>query len=41
MPVFDFKNSPEESRRAECTYEIFYTSEPEASAEHPLSLIHI
>lgn len=39
MPVFDFKNSPEESRRAECTYEIFYTSEPEASAEHPMLVL--
>lgn len=39
MPVFDFKNSPEGSKTPECTYEIFYTSEPEASADHPILVL--
>ena len=39
MPVFDFNNSPEPSREPECTYEIFYSSEPEASPEHPMLVL--
>ena len=40
MPVFDFNNSPEPSREPECTYEIFYSSEPEASPEHPMLVLN-
>ena len=39
MPVFDFKNSPEEQKAPECTYEIFYSSNPEASADHPMLVL--
>ena len=39
MPVFDFNNSPEESQAPECTYEIFYSSNPEASADHPMLVL--
>ena len=36
---FDFNNSPEESQAPECTYEIFYSSNPEASADHPMLVL--
>ena len=39
MPVFDFTSSPEENKNPECTYEIFYSSESEASAEHPILVL--
>ena len=39
MPVFDFKNSPEGSREPECTYQVFYTNESQASVEHPLLVL--
>ena len=39
MPVFDFKNTPETSKEPECTYEVFYSSEPEASPEHPMLVL--
>ena len=39
MPVFDFKNAPEEAKEPECTYKVFYSSEPEASGEHPILIL--
>ena len=39
MPVFDFNNTPQESGTPECTYEIFYTSSQEPSAEHPVLVL--
>lgn len=39
MPVFDFKNSPEDPKVAECTYEVFYSSQPEASKERPILVL--
>ena len=32
MPVFDFKNSPAESKTPECTYTVFYTDNAQPSA---------
>ena len=40
MPVYDFNNSPAGSREPVCTYTVFYTNEPEASAEHPLLVLN-
>ena len=40
MPVFDFNNSPENPKVSECTYEIFYSSESEASAQHPILVLN-
>ena len=39
MPVFDFNNSPQDGKDPECTYEIFYSSESETSAEHPILVL--
>ena len=39
MPVFDFSNTPEDSKDPECTYEVFYSSESEASPEHPILIL--
>ena len=39
MPVFDFKNAPENPRVSECTYTVFRSSEPEASPEKPILLL--
>lgn len=39
MPVFDFNNSPEESKIPECTYKVFYSSHGESSAEHPMLVL--
>ena len=39
MPVYDFNNSPAGSKEPVCTYTVFYTNEPEASAEHPLLVL--
>ena len=39
MPVFDFNNSPEGSKDPVCTYNVFYSNESEASAEHPILVL--
>lgn len=39
MPVFDFKNSPEETKVSECTYTVFRTNESETSPEHPILVL--
>ncbi len=39
MPVFDFKNSPEEKNKSVCTYTIFKSSESEPSPEKPIMII--
>ena len=39
MPVFDFNNSPVDSKEPECTYEVFYSSESETSAAHPILIL--
>ena len=31
MPVFDFKNTPDDKKKSECTYTTFRSSESEAS----------
>ena len=39
MPVFDFNNSPVDSKEPECTYEVFYSNESETSAAHPILIL--
>lgn len=39
MPVFDFNHAPESSNEPECTYEIFYSSQSQASPEHPMLIL--
>ena len=39
MPVYDFNNSPKGSNEPVCTYTVFYTNEPQASAENPLLVL--
>ena len=39
MPVFDFKNSPENTKVSECTYTVFRTNESETSPEHPILVL--
>lgn len=39
MPVYDFNNSPKDSHESVCTYTVFYTNEPQASAENPLLVL--
>ena len=39
MPVFDFNNSPVDSKEPECTYEIFYSGVSETSAAHPILIL--
>ena len=40
MPVFDFNDSEKNaSSVSECTYEIFYSNEPQASEEHPIIVL--
>ena len=39
MPVFDFTNSPKDTGDPECTYKIFYSSQKEASPEHPMLVL--
>lgn len=39
MPVFDFKNSPEDKNKSVCTYTTFKSNEAEPSAEKPIMLI--
>ena len=34
MPVFDFNNTPDDKKTAECTYTIFYSGEGEATPEN-------
>ena len=35
MPVFDFSDTPNEKKDPECTYEVFYSNESEATPENP------
>jgi len=39
MPVFDFKSTEDKKNPAECTYSIFYTSESNPTAEHPIMIL--
>lgn len=39
MPVFDFNQTPEKTKEPECTYDIFYSSEPKASAKSPFLVL--
>ena len=39
MPVFDFNQTPETSKEPECTYEVFYSNEFQASPEHPMLVL--
>ena len=39
MPVFDFKNTPDNKNLSECTYTIFRSNESNPSPEHPIMLI--
>ncbi len=39
MPVFDFKNSPAESKTPECTYTVFYTDNAQPSAQNPILVL--
>lgn len=39
MPVFDFTNTPDESRHSECTYTIFQSDEATTSPEQPILLL--
>ena len=39
MPVFDFKNSPENEKVSECTYTVFRTNESTTSPEHPILVL--
>ena len=39
MPVFDFKNSPEEKKASVCTYTVFQSSESVPSSEKPIMRI--
>ncbi len=39
MPVFDFNNTPEESKAPRCTYTIFYASHSQAGPEHPMLVL--
>ena len=39
MPVFDFNNTPDDKKAAECTYTIFYSSEGEATPEKPMMVL--
>ncbi|MGN0515182.1 MAG: AAA family ATPase [Lachnospiraceae bacterium] len=39
MPVFDFKNSPDEKKEAECTYTTFASNESKATVEHPILIL--
>jgi ATP-dependent Lon protease len=39
MPVFDFKNVPEENQQEICTYETFSSNEKEPDSEHPILLL--
>ena len=39
MPVFDFNNTPDDKKTAECTYTIFYSGEGEATPEKPMMVL--
>lgn len=39
MPVFDFNNTPEESKAPQCTYTIFYSSHSQAGPDHPMLVL--
>ena len=39
MPVFDFKNSPVQSKTPECTYKVFYSSNSQPSASQPILVL--
>lgn len=39
MPVFDFKNSPVQSKTPECTYKVFYSSNSKPSASQPILVL--
>ena len=39
MPVFDFNNTPEEKKEPVCTYAIFRSNAPEASADQPILVL--
>lgn len=39
MPVFDFSNTSEQKKEAECTYTVFQSKESEASPEKPMMVL--
>lgn len=39
MPVFDFKNSPVQSKTPECTYKVFYSRNSQPSASQPILVL--
>lgn len=39
MPVFDFKDTPDEKREAECTYTTFQSNEQTATPEKPMLVL--
>lgn len=39
MPVFDFRNIPDEKSPCQCTYTAFQSSEPEATPEKPILVL--
>ena len=39
MPVFDFNNTPDDKKAAECTYTIFYSGEGETTPEKPMMVL--
>ncbi len=39
MPVFDFKEKPDENAKSVCTYEVFQSSENTATKEKPIMII--
>lgn len=39
MPVFDFKNTPDEKNEPKCTYTVFYSNEAETAPEKPLLIL--
>lgn len=39
MPVFDFKNAPEDVKEAECTYTTFASNERVADEKHPILIL--
>lgn len=39
MPVFDFNNTPEESKAPQCTYTVFYSSHSQAGPDHPVLVL--
>ena len=39
MPVFDFKNSPEDAKVSQCTYTVFRTNKSETSPQQPILVL--